>query len=97
MCRSAISIEGLEPVVVPTFVASLLPSERISLFMGDERFFDGPLGKVLRELKGDGRMDFVKELLGPLETDEKKILLESMAFDCLTDDEMFKFQMMVSY
>ena len=95
MCKP-LSLSGMESSEIPVFMESLEPSERIALIMGDFAEFDGPLQEVLEKIKeGDDRKKFLADLLKPLEVDEKKILLESSAFDCLTDDEFETLRMLV--
>jgi len=94
MCKQ-ISVIGLEPRDIPVFIESLSHEEREILLMGDIQFFDDPLSKILSDLKGEERMNFIRELLKPLEIDEKKILFESSAFDCLFDNEFEELRMLI--
>ncbi|MDD4931015.1 MAG: hypothetical protein PHG66_02565 [Candidatus Colwellbacteria bacterium] len=92
-----LSIEGLEPAMIPIFIASLLPEERESLFRGEERFFSDPLNRALKRLEDERDWQtFMDELLAPLETEEKKVLLGCKAFNCLPEGKAFKMQLTIS-
>lgn len=95
MCKQPISINGMKASEIPIFMESLNSDEKVSLIMGFSRNFDAPLKNVLSRLSGSEREDFIYDLISSLEVDERKMLLESQAFDCLTDDEFEKLQIKI--
>ncbi|MCK9186995.1 MAG: hypothetical protein PHS16_01065 [Candidatus Colwellbacteria bacterium] len=95
MCKQPISIDGMGASEIPIFMESLNSDERTSLIMGFSRNFDDPLKNVLSGFNNSEREEFIYDLMNSLEVNERKMLLESQAFDCLTDEEFEKLQIKI--
>lgn len=91
MCQP-ISLVGLEIGEMPGFIESLDKDEREGLIIGDVRYFDEPLREAIESMEGEERMKFVREVVAPLDKEERKMLFEITAFDALSVDEFAEFR-----
>lgn len=92
MCKNQISLQELSVAEIPVFLESLGNEERIGLIIGDSRFFDEPLKEAIESLSGEEKMEFIRQVVSPLDKNERKQLFEIEAFDVLSEDEFEEFR-----